>query len=122
SYATAVTLSLVGSALPCRPMRVPPRLTRLAESSLPAPVMRRLRVAKFERAHRRYPRRVVERSYAGVRHKLIIASEYGEQYDNDWPELQEIAWLRQRRLRPRARVFDLGASYGMVALMLADVV
>ena len=103
-------------------MRVSPQLTRLAERSLPAPLMRRLRVAKFDRAHRRYPRRVVERSYAGVRHKFIIASEYGEQYDADWPELQEVAWLKRRGLGPGARVFDLGASYGQVALMLADVV
>jgi FkbM family methyltransferase len=101
-------------------MAVRPQLTKLAETVLPAPVMRRLRVAKFDRAIRRYPRRVVEHSYAGVRHKVLIASEYGERYDQDYPELQEIAWLKRGRLRPGSRVFDLGASYGVMAMMLAD--
>jgi FkbM family methyltransferase len=84
--------------------------------------MRRARVAKFERARRRYPRRIVAHSYGGVRHRVLIASEYGERYDADWPELEEIAWLRRGRLQPGARVFDLGASYGVIAMMLADVV
>jgi FkbM family methyltransferase len=99
-----------------------PRMTRIAEAVLPAPLMRRLRVAKFDREVRRYPRRVVEHSYAGVRHKVLIASEYGERYDHDYPELQEIAWLKRGRLRPGSRVFDLGASYGVMAMMLADAV
>lgn len=103
-------------------MRVPARLTALAESALPAPVMRRLRVARFDRALTRYPRRIEEHAYAGVRHKVVIASEYGERYAGDWPELQEIAWLKRGRLKPGARVFDLGASYGVIAMMLADVV
>jgi FkbM family methyltransferase len=94
----------------------------VAERVLPAAVMRRARVAKFDRDHRRYPRRIVEHDYAGVRHRVLIASPYGERYDHDWPELQEVAWLKQNGLRPGARVFDLGASSGVVAMILADVV
>jgi FkbM family methyltransferase len=96
-------------------------LVRAAETVLPQAVMRRARVAKFDRARKRYPTRIVTHSYGGVRHRVLIASEYGERYDADWPELEEIAWLKGRRLRPGARVFDLGASYGVVAMMLADV-
>jgi FkbM family methyltransferase len=101
---------------------VRPRLVAVAERLLPARVVRAARVVYFDRRRRRYPRRVVEHNYAGVRHRVLIASDYGERYAQDWPELTEIAWLRERRLRPGARVFDLGASYGVVAMMLADVV
>jgi FkbM family methyltransferase len=43
-------------------------------------------------------------------------------YDRDWAELPEIALARRFRLRPAARVFDLGAHHGIVALMLARIV
>jgi len=93
-----------------------------AERILPAAVMRRARVAKFDRERRRYPARVVEHEYAGVRRRVQLAAPYDERYDYDWPELQEVAWLKRRRLRPGARVFDLGASSGVVAMILADAV
>ena len=101
---------------------IPPRLTTLAETLVPAPVLRRARVSYFDRRRRRYPRRVVEHLYAGSRHRVLIASDYGERYDQDWPELAEMQWLRRGRLQPGARVFDLGASYGVIAMMLADAV
>jgi FkbM family methyltransferase len=103
-------------------MRVPPRLTSLVEDVLPAPLMRRLRVAYFDERRRRYRRRVVEHTYGGVRHRVLIASEYAERYDYDWPELPEVQWLKRRRLTPGARVFDIGASVGVIAMMLADAV
>ena len=40
-------------------------------------------------------------------------------YDKDWPELEEIKFLRQGRLKPGAVVFDLGAHQGIVAMLLA---
>lgn len=94
----------------------------LAKRALPAPLLRKARVAYFDRHRRRYPRRVVEHSYAGVRHRILIASDYGERYDQDWIEPFEIEWLRGGRLTEGALVFDLGASYGVIALILADVV
>lgn len=93
-----------------------------AERVLPAGVMRRARVLKFDRARRRYPVRLVEHEYAGVRRRVLIAAPYDERYDYDWPELQEVEWLKRGRLRPGARVFDLGASSGVVAMILADAV
>jgi FkbM family methyltransferase len=101
---------------------VPSRLKRLAERVLPASAMRLARIAYFDLRRRRYPQRVVEHSYGGARHKVVIATEYGERNDQDWPELAEIAWLKRGRLQPGARVFDLGASHGVVAMMLADAV
>jgi FkbM family methyltransferase len=95
---------------------------RLVERLLPAAWLRALRVWKFSWERRRYEERVVEHTYAGDRFKVVIASPYGERYDRDWPELAEIAMLRQGRLRPGARVFDLGASYGVIAMMLASAV
>jgi FkbM family methyltransferase len=95
---------------------------RAAERVLPAGVLRQARVVAFDLRRRRYKRRVVEHTYAGVRHKVLIASGYGERYDGDYPQLAEIEWLMRGRLKPGATVFDLGASYGVVAMMLGDVV
>ena len=92
------------------------------ERALPASLMRRARVAKFDWARRRYRSHIVEHEYAGVRHRVLIAAPYDERYDQDWPELQEIGWLKSRRLRPGATVFDLGANSGVFAMMLADAV
>jgi FkbM family methyltransferase len=104
-------------------MLAPRRLAvSAAERVLPAPIMRRARVAKFDRERRRYPARIVEHEYAGVRRRVLIAAPYDERYDYDWPELQEMAWLKRHGLRPGARVFDLGASSGVVAMILADTV
>jgi FkbM family methyltransferase len=102
------------------PMPIPTRITALAERVLPERAMQAARVGYFDLRRRRYPRRIVERTYGGRPYKVLIASDYGERYDRDWPELPEIAWLREGRLRAGARVFDLGASYGVVAMMLAD--
>jgi FkbM family methyltransferase len=97
-------------------------LVTASERALPASLMRALRVYKFDRARRRHRDRIVEHTYAGVPHRVLIASDYAEKYDHDLPALQEILWLRERGLKPGARVFDLGASAGVIAIMLADAV
>ena len=56
----------------------------------------------------------MEHEYAGVPHRVLIASEFAEHYDTDWPELVEIRWLKARKLTRGATVFDLGASVGVV--------
>jgi|tagenome__1003787_1003787.scaffolds.fasta_scaffold20969669_2 FkbM family methyltransferase len=109
------------------PTVVPRRDARTISRSLalrlmPQPMLRRLRVARFEREHRAFDSRIVEHDYAGRRLQIRIATPYGERYDRDWPELEELRFLRAHKLRPGARVFDLGASHGIVALMLADAV
>jgi FkbM family methyltransferase len=98
------------------------RLRGLAERLLPAALLERLHSWKSARDRRRYPQRTVEHSYAGRRLRVTIGSAYAERYDRDWPALAEIDMLREGRLRGGALVFDLGASAGVIAMMLADAV
>jgi FkbM family methyltransferase len=79
-------------------------------------VMRWLRVLRI----RTFPVRVVEHTYGDGRLKVYLADHLSKAwYDKDWLELPEISVLRQTRLRPAARVFNIGAHQGVVALMLA---
>src|SRR5215213_150137 len=64
--------------------------------------------------------RVVEHTYGNERLKVYLADPLSQAwYDQDWSELPEVATLRQSRLHPGAKVFDIGAHQGVVALMIA---
>jgi FkbM family methyltransferase len=89
---------------------------------LPASVLGRLRTLRARVARRRYKRRVVSHSYAGYPLQVEIRLPYGEVYDRDWPLLEEIALLRRHRLSEGARVLNLGANHGVIAMMLAKIV
>jgi FkbM family methyltransferase len=93
-----------------------------AERLLPESTLRQLRVWKHRRQRARYPERIVRHRYGDRELEVIIGSQYGERYDHDWSELAEIAALKEGRLAPGALVFDLGASYGVIAMMLASAV
>jgi FkbM family methyltransferase len=68
----------------------------------------------------RFKKHIVRHDYGGFPLDLLIADPLARGwYDHDWPELPEIALLRQHQLKPGARVFDLGAHQCVVALMLA---
>jgi FkbM family methyltransferase len=70
-----------------------------------------------------YSNHVVHHSYGG--HQLAISLEdpvAEDWYDHDWPLMPELARLRASRLRSGARVFDLGAHQGVVAMILARLV
>jgi FkbM family methyltransferase len=70
-----------------------------------------------------YRKRVVHHRYGG--HPLAISLEdpvAEEWYDHDWPLMPELVRLRESRLGAGARVFDLGAHQGVVALTLARLV
>jgi len=55
--------------------------------------------------------------------KIRLADAVAENwYDRDWPELNEIVLLKQQRLRLGAKVFDVGAHQGIIALMIAKIV
>jgi len=97
-------------------------LKDVAEKSLPDATVRRLRVWRHRRYRTQYVERTVRHRYGGDEFQIIIRSPYGERYDHDWSELAEIALLKQGQLRPGALVFDLGASYGVIAMMLASAV
>jgi len=63
---------------------------------------------------------VVTHSYGGHQLKVVLADPLSRGwYDRDWPMLPELRQLKRSRLRPGARVFNLGAHQGVVALMLA---
>ncbi len=98
-------------------------IRRLVRAILPEPVVvlvQRLR-AGLRRA--RFARRTAHHRYGGHDLAIVIADETGAGwYDGDWPEPPEFALLRRGRLRQGARVFDLGAHQGVVALMLARLV
>ncbi len=98
------------------------RAKALADALLPSRAAGRLRVVKTAWTSRRYPRRIVEHRYGDSTFKVLIGSSYGERYDADWPRLPEIEVLRGSRLKPGARVFNLGANHGVMAMMLADAV
>jgi FkbM family methyltransferase len=54
---------------------------------------------------------------------VSIEDPVGEEwYDHDWPLPPEMAALADSRLKPGARVFDLGAHQAVVALMLSRLV
>jgi FkbM family methyltransferase len=70
-----------------------------------------------------FPTRVVEHVYGGNPLKVFLSDPLAEGwYDHDWADLPEIDVLKRGRLRPGARVFDIGAHQGVVAAMLANVV
>ncbi len=54
--------------------------------------------------------------------EIEIGSGYGERYDQDIPDLAEIAMLKRGALATGARVLNLGANHGVIALMLAKTV
>jgi FkbM family methyltransferase len=95
---------------------------RRAFALLPPRAQGRARTLSQRVRRGRFKPRVVEHNYAGHRMRVEIRSGYGLVYDQDWPELAEVALLKRHRLAPGARVFNLGANHGVIALMLAQAV
>ena len=96
---------------------------QLAKNMLPAAWWTRLRLLRLRRSVSAFKPRQTRHNYGGLPLTVYLADPLGQGwYDRDWPELQEIALLRQHQLKPGARVFDLGAHQCVVALMLADAV
>jgi FkbM family methyltransferase len=64
--------------------------------------------------------RDVHHRYGGVLLTVHLIDSVGhEWYDHDWAPLPELELLRQHQLQPGARVFELGAHQGVIAMMLA---
>jgi FkbM family methyltransferase len=95
---------------------------RRALALLPPRAQGRARTLSQRVRRARFGARVVEHDYGGHRLRVEIRSGYGLVYDQDWPELAEIALLKRHRLGPGATVFNLGANHGVIALMLARAV
>jgi FkbM family methyltransferase len=70
-----------------------------------------------------YQPRTVTRRYAGHELCISLRDPLAEGwYDHDWGQQPEIDRLQRGRLLPGARVFDLGAHQGVVALVLSRIV
>ena len=87
---------------------------------LPPSVLGRLRAWRVRQIVSAYTPRIVEHTYGDGALRVHLGDPLGAGwYDHDWAQLPEIPALRGRTLRPGARVFDLGAHQGVVAMMLA---
>lgn len=96
-------------------------LKRAARRALPHPIYRVIRKRRVQRIINRYEPQFHVGSYGGHILKLRFEDPLAEGwYGHDWPALPEIQQLRAHgRLRSGARVFDLGAHQGLVALIFA---
>jgi len=96
---------------------------RAVRRALPAPIARTLHRWAVQQRIRSFESRVVTHSYMGEWLRVSLQDPLAEGwYDHDWGDQAEIDALRRGRLRPGARVFDLGAHQGIVALVLARIV
>ncbi len=92
----------------------------LARRLVPRPLWRKLRNWKSKRILERFRPYLVEHEYAGVRMKVRIADPLAQGwYDHGWEPMHEVDLLRSGGLIPGARVFDVGAHQGVVAMILA---
>jgi len=92
---------------------------------LPEKVAQGVRHYLLKRKLDSFKKRVVEHAYLGYPLKISIQDHIGaEWYDVLWGEgsMAEIAFLQKGQLKPGARVFDLGAHQGVVAMILTRMV
>jgi FkbM family methyltransferase len=96
---------------------------QIIKTMVPKALWNRLRVLRVRYTMANYHRRRVRHNYGGHELEVELIDPMGAGwYDHDWPELPEIALLKQHGLQPGARVFDIGAHQCVVALMLAKTV
>lgn len=98
-------------------------ITQLFKTVVPEPlwaVLKRLRRG-FEVGT--FRTREVTHNYFGNPLKVHLADPVGEGwYDHDWDAMPEFDLLQSGKLRPGAKVFDVGAHQCVVAIMLAKIV
>ena len=98
------------------------QLKSVARNRLPARVYGPIRARRVQRLIETFEPRTVEHVYGGFPLAVRLEDPLAEGwYDHDWEEPVEIAELRKGRLRPGARIFDVGAHQGIVALILARI-
>jgi FkbM family methyltransferase len=98
-------------------------LKELARRVAPRWLWRRLRAWRLRHQLAAFRPRTVEHTYAGIPLKVHLADPLAAGwYDRDWGPLPEIDLLRGGALAAGARVFDLGAHQGIVAMLLAKAV
>jgi len=92
----------------------------LARRLVPRPLWQRLRGWKMRRMLTHFRPYSAEHAYAGIRLKVRIADPLARGwYDHTWGPMPEVDLLKSAGLIPGARVFDVGAHQGVVAMVLA---
>jgi len=96
----------------------------LAKEMLPASVWTKLQQARVRHNHKRhYKPRYVRHTYGGFPLTIHLTDFVAENwYDRDWKDMSEIELLKRQRLRLGAKIFDVGAHQGVVALAMARIV
>jgi FkbM family methyltransferase len=92
--------------------------------TLPARLYTRLGLVREAVARARFTPYVATHTFGSRRLSVHVVDAMGQSwYDHDWAIPAEIRVLAERgQLRDGARVFDVGAHQGVVAMILADVV
>ena len=91
----------------------------LIQRLTPASVWSGLQFIKSEYQCFSFRQRQVEHTYSSFPLKVHISDPIAEQwYDHDCDRPEEFRLLRQSRLNPGARVFNLGAHQGILAMVL----
>lgn len=101
-----------------------PLMRQLLRRVLPDRLYTQLGIARDRIALARFRSYVTRHRYGGFELSVHIDDEMARGwYDQDWPMPAEIALLGERgRLREGARVFDIGAHQGVVAMILGNLV
>ena len=112
--------SSLGSAMSRLMRHVEPTIGRVLSSVLPESARAALAELSDRADRAMFKPYVVEREFDGVLLKIRIADAVGAQwYDREWDTPYEIRYLAAHgRLRPGARVFDIGANQAVIALLL----
>jgi FkbM family methyltransferase len=80
-----------------------------------------MRTWRMRRLLSRFQPYTLEKTYGSLRLRVHIADPLAQGwYGHDWDPLPEIDLLQSSGLSPGARVFDLGAHQGVVAMILAN--
>ncbi len=99
------------------------QMKSLARNRLPASIYGRIRARRVHGFVKGFEPRTVEHDYGGFPLRIHLEDPLAQGwYDCDWDEPAEIAELRNGRLHPGARVLDIGAHQGVLALILARIV
>jgi FkbM family methyltransferase len=95
----------------------------MLKSFLPNLIVDRIQRHRLDRHLACFPGRIARHTYHDVCLEVIIGGSLAEGwYDRDWPQLPELAMLQSGQLQAGARVFDLGAHQGVVAMILSRMV
>jgi len=98
-------------------------LKQVAKSVLPAQAWGALKRRRQQFDRWRFQPYEVHHTYSGTPLNVWIGDELGRGwYDQDWEPMAELELLQTHKLRPGARVFDLGAHQCVVAILLSRIV